>query len=311
MAVVSQRDTSTTGDYLGILFSLTFITFFICFTGYNRNNLISLTPKDNSVKHDRIYSTFELNSIRKVCYREPHTLLTLPPSTICRIRALKLQKRRKRGCRSGVVRESIQHSNAKRHLITVAPTQSISIPNSKVRLMLLNARSIRNKDIEIGQYIHNNNIDLTIITETWINDSDHDKAWCMGTCLNLLDLTYENGYTRSERKGGGIAIVYNNKNVKLKLIKSGCTDSFEFTIWEIHNTSGNWTILGLYHPPQSKINATNTTFLDEFSDFIGDIRGKYKNILIAGDFNIHIDNNNDLDAYQFNNLLDVHGPNNM
>ena len=42
---------------------------------------------------------------------------------------------------------------------------------------MVNAQSIRNKDILLTQEIATNNIDITLITETWLNDTPQDTAW--------------------------------------------------------------------------------------------------------------------------------------
>ena len=46
-----------------------------------------------------------------------------------------------------------------------------------MRIATLNARSYKNKDHLIVQQLHETDVDLAMITETWLKDTDTDKAW--------------------------------------------------------------------------------------------------------------------------------------
>ena len=61
----------------------------------------------------------------------------------------------------------------------------------------------------------------------------------------------------------------------------------------------------IYQPPQNCRNMT--AFSNEFLKLYTTITSFGKNIIIAGDFNIHIDDKNDLDSEQFRDLLEVMG----
>ena len=58
---------------------------------------------------------------------------------------------------------------------------------NNMRIAILNARSVRNKDHIIVLQLHETDVDLAVITETWLKDTDTDKAW-----LNQSELRYSN-----------------------------------------------------------------------------------------------------------------------
>ena len=50
-------------------------------------------------------------------------------------------------------------------------------------------------------------------------------------------------------------------------------------------------------PPQgTQEGITNTTYLDELTDLLTEVTAKHRNIIILGDFNMHIENSEDPDA---------------
>ena len=71
--------------------------------------------------------------------------------------------------------------------------------------------------------------------------------------------------------------------------------TFQVVKWRIKTKSESLLVIVIYHPPYSTINkTTNSAFLDEFTDWITMDLAHEKNILITGNFNIHI-NNSDTD----------------
>ena len=55
--------------------------------------------------------------------------------------------------------------------------------------------------------------------------------------------------------------------------------------------------MAIYHPPYlATNNSTNAKFIDEFTEYLADSIMIYNNIVILGDFNIHINDQEDLDT---------------
>ena len=61
-------------------------------------------------------------------------------------------------------------------------------PNSNnIRIVTRNARSIKNKQHQIVKTIELENIDFIMLTETWLKNTDEEKAW-----INTSDLNNNN-----------------------------------------------------------------------------------------------------------------------
>ena len=66
---------------------------------------------------------------------------------------------------------------------------------------MINAQSVRNKDTLLTQEIMTNNINVTLITETWLNDTSQDIAWLHQS--DLLQAGYAISiHNRPTRVGG-------------------------------------------------------------------------------------------------------------
>ena len=112
---------------------------------------------------------------------------------------------------------------------------------------------------------------------------------------------------RTGRKGGGLALIYRS-NITVTKVDQNQHRSFKSVHWR--TTIGNYTlnILVLYHPPYSaRQKITNTMFIDDLTEYLTDWMASYRNILICGDFNIHIDDPNDTEAQIFNDTLETLG----
>ena len=46
-----------------------------------------------------------------------------------------------------------------------------------MRIVTLNARSVKNKDHFVVQQLHETDADLAVITETWLKDTNTDNTW--------------------------------------------------------------------------------------------------------------------------------------
>ena len=75
-------------------------------------------------------------------------------------------------------------------------------------------------------------------------------------------------------------------------------------------TIGNSTlnICGIYHPPYSiSQKITNSMFLDDLPDYLTEWIAFFRNIIICGDFNIHIDDPSDTKVQIFNDTMEALG----
>ena len=277
-----------------------------------KNNLIPIRTTTTS-NYSSARNLYTLNQLWQIKDRvdQDRTLSTISPEIVNSIRKPKLQKRRTRGKRGGT----------KRHYPILTEKRSININNiiqckpigatscdrelrKKLGLSLVNIQSIKNKHTNLLDNLVENKIDICIVTETWLTDDD--KVW-----LDCSDLS-KNGYhiqlaNRRNRRGGGLAIIATT-NIKTILLEKGEKASFEYAIWKVNTNNASMTVLAIYHPPHHR---PTTQLIQYFWMNLQIIWKNFStinnNVVIAGDFNLHIDNDEDPVAQLFINMMPALG----
>ena len=169
----------------------------------------------------------------------------------------------RRGCRGGKRRHIQVHVsnrnvaipfNINKSTPTVNSANLICVNNKKkkgnytpLHVATLNARSVRNKAHFLSDYILEHDIDILVITETWLYNKG-DEA----TLNQLIPTGY--GYefnNRQQRGGGGVMVIFKHS---LNITKSKVEISKSLEIIEIlcKTTKSVYRLMGVYRPPPSK-----------------------------------------------------------
>ena len=144
-----------------------------------------------------------------------------------------------------------------------------------------------------------NRIEACIVTETWLSEGDDIWISTSDFTKHNYNITVSN---RQNRRGGDLALIYKT-NQNLQVLKKGAARSYEYAIWKLTVQNTSITIIAVYHPPYSeKYPITNAMFIDDITDFLTEALSQHQNIILAGDFNIHINNQ---DVQEANILMDI------
>ena len=161
--------------------------------------------------------------------------------------------------------------------------------------MLVNARSIRSNGTLIRDHIENRKPSIIGLTETWNKNEDGDF---------FLAKTAPDGYlwchiNREESRGGGLAIIY-QKDIKCTPRRSMISPDIEF-LWSLMKINlSTLHFVVLYRPPSGSL----ARFFETFSQLLEDINQHSAEIIITGDFNLHIDQVHRPEITRFLDLLD-------
>ena len=190
------------------------------------------------------------------------------------------------------------------------------IPN-KLCMCIFNAQSVGPsiKRSAIRDFIHEHDIDIFIITETWLH-KEGDEA-------KISDLTPP-GYTplncpreqttKKTKRGGGLAVILKDclaENCSPP-VKNFPFDHVSFELAQLTLTINEQriTLFLVYRPPpSSKNNLTTSLFFAELPDFLDFCLHCQTRVVISGDFNFHVDDATDnnarklLEQFEMYNLM--------
>ena len=157
---------------------------------------------------------------------------------------------------------------------------------------------MNNKAAIFNDFICEHQPDLLAATETWFSDRESaPKTQCTPSGYKFFD------HPRSGRQGGGTGLLFKN-NLQVAKVAGGERQSFEYSEWKITSGSRRINLIIIYRPPYSVAHpVTSAVFFVEFAEYLESIVLSADPLLIVGDFNIHIDSNENYDAIKFLELL--------
>ena len=162
--------------------------------------------------------------------------------------------------------------------------------------LLINARSIRSTGLVVRQQIELIRPQLVFITETW-NKPDYGNVHF----ASMLPDTYLwCNVDRVDKRGGGVAIAYDNR-LQCREYSRMMTAHCEY-LWCTVNV--NYTaidIVTVYREPSGSF----ANFCDAFQELLEQLSEKKKDVIITGDFNLHVDDPSSKHATDFLKILDI------
>ena len=176
--------------------------------------------------------------------------------------------------------------------------ESFSSPTlSKLRIATLNARSVCNKSAGISDHILSNKFDIICLTETWISDGEFSNSFASSSLPPNYSLSQYYGRPRPMR-GGGLAII-SLKSIHHTSISMPVYSTFECIGSSVSLFTFSVKIFTICRPPLSTISA----FCAEFELLLEHHITSNVDLIFVGDFNIHIDKQDDPNTVVFNRLL--------
>ena len=172
-------------------------------------------------------------------------------------------------------------------------------------LLTINIRSLLSIDNLnfIHDTVNSNGYDVVAITETWLSSrtSVAEYASIPPDGYDFLNVNRDSHVAGAS--GGGIGFLVKSCHEIIG------TQTYEYLAFEVstivlrlHNI--NVVIANIYRTPiTSRYSKPFATFMSEFESFLSGMVPKYDNIVITGDFNIHMDEPNDSCTKQFSTLL--------
>ena len=290
--------------------------------------LESAVPEDNNngnTQQDPASEAFQKAYTREFLYgigedvRHKHSLRTLSIQVCLHICSLRIQRCRKRGRKGGwkqcfdnwhpdvvhsVQGQGCHNSSPCLHWIDTdkGPQFSSNLMNN-VRICFLNAQSLKSKDTTIHQFLLEANIDICIVVESWIHDTD--IAWMTGT--DMVKDNFKGDSVNRSSPGGGLALFYKDHFDCERHIILQQPNTYEVVTWLMKLREKCFTIQAVYRPPQNHPGKSISAFTMEFTTNLEETILHYPNPVLLGDFNIHVNDVVDVEAMDCVTTLETLG----
>ena len=177
--------------------------------------------------------------------------------------------------------------------------------NNCLKVALVNARSIRNKVIELTDSLQSKDIDLSAVTETWLFPED---SVIIGQYNEFgFNVTH---LPRTSRKGGGGVGVLTKTHLKINKANSQAYNSFELLETKLQCKKEKFIFSTIYRTGSLNI-ANRELFFKEIEQYVLSKAVSQEHIIIWGDFNFHVENPSDTVAQDFLDLMHSMGFNQL
>ena len=249
---------------------------------YTRQQLLAI---QNMVKLDNRYSR-------------------IPFETINLVRKFKINK-----CPSKLEKEHpiIKQTKVQaKNLVNIEIKPNNKIVSQHVRIATVNTRSIKNKVELVLENSELQNLDFLAITETWLKDTNEDRAWIASSQLESDKLSFQI-HNRQNKRGSGLGLLHRKEYQVTKLDNPLQLDTIEHSMWKAQLGKQAITILVIYHPPIGNAGNTHTRFLDQVSELLQYSISNHINLVILGDFNIAVQDLGNWDSQTYKDTMEVLG----
>jgi hypothetical protein len=136
------------------------------------------------------------------------------------------------------------------------------------------------KPAVLQEFISDEAIEILTLSETWLSPDTLPSTLTALTPPNFLILSNP----RCTGRGGGVAIIYRSY-LKITKFDIPSFPTFEALCIKVTISSKSYTILTIYRPPSTSIAA----FVSDFTSLLDNLNTQPSELIISGDFNIHVD----------------------
>ena len=159
---------------------------------------------------------------------------------------------------------------------------------------LISCRSVVNKTQKLQLESVDNNLDLCILTETWIKEGDTI------TPTKLCPSGYKSlSISRHDKIGSGITIVYKSK-LNISIARGQPFKIMESTCFSINTGNRLINLIAIYRPPDSNV----LEFCNELTNLLETNINSNGELILLGDFNIAVSKSFDAQPATFLDILD-------
>ena len=171
------------------------------------------------------------------------------------------------------------------HLLTVQKSviQRDTPPSYLLKAGLVNVQSVRNKIDHIIEAIISHDLDILILTDTWLTTDDKDQFFIRA--LNIKGYKFYSFPRGNNTEHGGVGIIIRS-SINIRSASQCDSTNFENCILSLDLKQQHVDLCAVYRPPPSDKNKfTVNKFIDEFGDLLQSYASNSTPVAFLGDFN--------------------------
>ena len=149
--------------------------------------------------------------------------------------------------------------------------------------MLFNPQSINNNVNEVMDYVYDHNISILALCESWLADRNSPTT----SIIKSRGFKIKHDF-RSDRAGGGTAIIFKSCYSLHKVTLLGDFDTFEYTVVSLKCGSKNKILFLILY----RTGNLTSHFIREFDNILSQVFALSDCVIVAGDLNIHFNKAN-------------------
>ena len=165
---------------------------------------------------------------------------------------------------------------------------------------LFNTRSLCNKTAGVFEFLSGSNINVCFLTETWLRKGDTSKI------AEIKDLGFNIIHQSRAGRGGGVAIAF-KKHLNYTRRSTKQNKSFELIECVMKSNSNELLRLCCVYRSCTATMSNISDFMKEFDEYLDSLTQLPGKLIIAGDFNIHVEDHDDPATKKFMHLLSNYG----
>jgi len=153
---------------------------------------------------------------------------------------------------------------------------------SHLQISLLNTRSVCNKATLLCEHIIDKALDIFVMTETWLKDSDSPEIDDL--CPSGYVFMGESRSSTQKTRGGGVGVVYRDSlSGQIVRVPTSSNKTFESMAFKVMSKQSRLIAI-IYRPPSSATSA----FFEELECLLSKLTADGAELCIVGDFNLHL-----------------------
>ena len=179
----------------------------------------------------------------------------------------------------------IKENSAISNELKLDPIETVKKAKNELLVIIINCRSLANKEEEINFIIEETGADIICLIETWL-DSSHPKNAYVPNGYKIIrkDRSDEFKEKYNKKIGGGVAIVF-KENINISE-KNSLSHKTEEILWLNVKEKNNFLLGIVYRPKYSTLLKENDGITPLEKNILEVFESHTNNVMVVGDFNV-------------------------